>query len=448
MLGSLASSYAAQVDAPPILQATIDKTGYKGTWEDLQKEVTATVIGTQLIDIQVIDDDAEMAKKLADELANQVIAATPTLEQQKKAEDQRAFITGQLTQLQKQIETGQKSLNDLQSRANLENDPNKLKDYDQRITTLQTKIDGWQKSYTDYTNILNSTSSNYVTVALPAELPKYNIARLLMNVVIGLLIGLVLAACAIFVAEFMDDRVRDGEGVKRALNSMPLAAVTPVRGVRKPADFLAPLKNPNSAVAEAYRTLRVNLHFAGLENPSGALLVTSAARGEGKTMTAVNLAATYAQAGRRVVLVDGNLRHPSLHSIFNLPNQTGLTNVLAGDGTTLEQVKQQTSLANLCVITTGPIPPNATSLLDSKQMSEAIQKLRAESDMVLVDAAPVLGAADARILGERCSGAVVVLDTTKTSGTLSRSALATLTQSKIPVFGVVLNKAAKASLGY
>ena len=192
--------------------------------------------------------------------------------------------------------------------------------------------------------------------------------------------------------------------------------------------------------------LRINLRFAGLENPGGALLVTSAVRREGKTMTAVNLAATFAQAGKRVFLVDANLRNPALHKVFNLPNQVGLSNLLSGDKTTLDQVKQPTGLNGLFLIPSGPTPPNPTELLDSEQMDRLMTGLRADSDMVILDGTSLAGFADAAVAGARCSGAVVVVDSTHTRGALSRDAIETLSRSNIKVFGVVLNKTGKSQV--
>jgi capsular exopolysaccharide synthesis family protein len=439
----LAQAYAVLVTQQPILQATADAVKFPGPWQVLYSEVSAPLPSGQLLQISVKDPDPRRAKLIANEIANQLILQSPTGAQQKQAEERRAFVSTQLTQLTSQIGTAQKSLNELTTQAALENDAAKLKDLSSRIEALQTKIDGWQNSYASLSALLNTNSSNFLTILTPAEEPSRPVSpNVPLNVALAAVAGLMFAIGLIFVLEFLDDTIKDSTDVERVLNLTTLGTITRMGGIRKPVDSLVTVKNPRSLNAEAYRVLRTNLRFSGIKNPSGALLVTSALPGEGKTTTAANLAITLAQTGKRVVLVDTDLRKPGVHKFFGLPNNSGLSSLFLDVelNRERERVMQPTAIEGLRVITSGPLPPNPAELLDSKQMGEIVESLRAVSDLVILDSPPALAFADASIIGSQCSGAVLVIHAGRTRSGISRRALETLAQTKVKVFGVVLNK--------
>jgi len=142
---------------------------------------------------------------------------------------------------------------------------------------------------------------------------------------------------------------------------------------------LITLVNPRSAVAEAYRTLRTNIQFSSLDEPLRTLLVASASADEGKSTTLANLAVTFAQAGRRTILVDSDLRRPSLHAIFGMPNDQGLTTMLLQDDAPAPLV--ETPIEGLRLLPSGPIPPNPSELLASRRLEGAIARLRNDADL-------------------------------------------------------------------
>jgi capsular exopolysaccharide synthesis family protein len=179
------------------------------------------------------------------------------------------------------------------------------------------------------------------------------------------------------------------------------------------------------------------------------MLVTSAGPGEGKSTTAANLAVSMAQVGKRVVLVDGDLRRPSLHKLFGLDNTHGLSDLFVSDSVTLDQVLQPTSIETLKVITSGTVPPNPAEMLDSRLMTQILASLRQNTDMVILDSPPVLPVADASILGSRAAGTVLVVDSGRTRTEIARRALATLERANVKVAGIILNKmGTKQAAGY
>lgn len=167
------------------------------------------------------------------------------------------------------------------------------------------------------------------------------------------------------------------------------------------------IKNPKSQASEAFRTLRTNIQFSSLDEDLKTLVITSTQPGEGKSTIVSNLAITMAQSGKKVLLIDCDLRKPSIHKKFGLSNQEGLTSALSKEKTK-EEVIKPAGINNLYILTSGPIPPNPAELLGSKKMKNFIGELKGFFDVILFDAPPVLAVTDAQILSTFCSGVVFV----------------------------------------
>ncbi|MCP4423231.1 MAG: CpsD/CapB family tyrosine-protein kinase [Chloroflexi bacterium] len=209
---------------------------------------------------------------------------------------------------------------------------------------------------------------------------------------------------------------------------------------------LITLTDPRSPISEAYRTLRTNLSFYSLDNPLRSLVVTSPAAAEGKSMTIANLAVTMAQSGRKTILADCDLRRPSLHTLFDLNNEPGLTNmVLDDDG---EPPLQATGVENLWLLPSGPKPPNPADLLGSKKVDQAIARLLEMADFVLFDAPPVIAVTDAAVLGAKVDGVLLIVNAGKTRRDHAERAKELLEKAKVRIVGAALTNAPKdASIG-
>jgi capsular exopolysaccharide synthesis family protein len=440
--GYLAQAYALLAVQPRILEATAEGIQWNGSWQNLFYKISAKTVGTQMLQISVTDQDPAQAARIANELARQLILQGPIGSQQKQMEEQSAFVNSQLAELKLQTETAQKTLKNLTNQAALENDPAKLNELNARIAAQQAKISDWQKNYGTFSALLTtSAASLYVTVLAPAQESTVPISpNIPQNVLFAALAGLVLAGGAILLLEYLDDTIKDADDVQRVMGISTLGAIMRIANIRQPSDHLITFRHPRSPISEAYRVLRTNLRFSGIENPTGALVVTSAGPAEGKTTTAVNLAVAIAQGGRRVVLIDTDLRRPTIHKMFGLPNDVGLGSLFLRDRPTIASVMQSTAIESLRVITSGPLPPNPAEVLDSNLMQQILQELRAQSDMIILDSPPVLAVADASILGSHCSGVILVIDAGHARSEASRRALQTLKQTNTKVLGAVLNK--------
>lgn len=206
---------------------------------------------------------------------------------------------------------------------------------------------------------------------------------------------------------------------------------------------LITLTDPRSPAAEAYRTLRTNIYFSGLERSIHTLLVVSVAPVEHKSLTPANLAVSMAQGDQQTILVDADLRRPALHTIFGLKNDQGLTSLFIERKNAAEPALQNTSIPNLQVLTSGPLPPNPAELLGSPRMLEVIDALRAHAEIVLFDAPPVIAVTDASVLGTRVDGALLVVAAGHTRREHAKRAKQQLEKLNIRIIGAVLAGAAR-----
>lgn len=197
--------------------------------------------------------------------------------------------------------------------------------------------------------------------------------------------------------------------------------------------------DPRSPAAEAYRTLRTNLQYTSLDRPLKTILVTSAVPGEGKTTIASNLAVAFAQSGKSVILVGADMRKPSVHQLFGLPNRVGLSTVLTGH-VRFEDALQKSRVAGLHVLSSGPIPPNPAELLGSQRMQEVLEALREKADIVIFDAPPVIAVADAIVMSRYLDGVLFVVSLKSTPREAVQAAKDQLEQVGANILGAVVNR--------
>jgi capsular exopolysaccharide synthesis family protein len=215
----------------------------------------------------------------------------------------------------------------------------------------------------------------------------------------------------------------------------------------KPSEAVAALYEPKGAIAEAYRTVRTNLQFANLDQSKKTYLVTSAGPGEGKSTTVANLAVTMAMAGARTLILDTDLRRPTIHKLFGLSNTQGVTSILAKQAA-LETTVQKGRLPNLEMITSGPLPPNPAEILMSRQMADLIEAVKARYDLIVFDSPPVISVSDTLVLGSLVDAVVLVIRSGGYPYEVIRQAKAQLDGVKANVVGTLLNSVNFKEDGY
>lgn len=200
---------------------------------------------------------------------------------------------------------------------------------------------------------------------------------------------------------------------------------------------------PKSTISEQYRMIRSNIMFSGVDNEIKKLVVTSAAPSAGKSTTAANIAVAYAQAGKNVLLIDGDLRKPTVHYTFETKNVFGLSNLIT-DQINLDQAVQNTKVENLSIMTSGPIPPNPSELLSSQKFKDLIQSFEQYFDMIIIDTPPVLAVTDAVIMSTVVDGTIIVTNVETNNKHHLLKAKEVLEKSDVNLLGVVLNNVEKS----
>lgn len=197
-------------------------------------------------------------------------------------------------------------------------------------------------------------------------------------------------------------------------------------------------RNPNSPISEGYRMLRTNIEFSTIDHKLQIIMVTSSQPGEGKSITCANMAVSFAQANKRVLVIDADLRKPAQHLIFAISNHKGLTSALL-KRLEPQDVIQHTSTDHLSVIAAGPTPPNPSEVLSSEQMGALLEKLRDMYDVIIIDTPSIMSVTDTQIVATQSDGVVLVIDSGKVKKDVALKAKASLEHVQANLIGVVLN---------
>jgi succinoglycan biosynthesis transport protein ExoP len=445
----LAQTYAELIKREPILRATAAALGFSDPdtqWRSLQGHIAVSLVpGTQLMEIRVTDTDPQRAQLIADELARQLIRS---VEATRPQDSDRQFIEEQAATLPPKIQAAQDEIQELEGELSEAFSARQIQEIQGRINTLENQINNWQATYAQYQLLLGDRGVNVLTVLEEASLPTSPVgASWMMQVALAAAIGMGLAVAAAFLIEYLDDTIKTPEDVEKVMHLTTLVGVSRIPGERL-REKLVTVQHPKSPISEAYRVLRTNLQFSSLDEPLRTLLVTSPNPVEGKSTTVANLGVVMAQAGKRVVVVDADLRRPVLHRIFQLENDRGLTTLLFNVGPGMDGHLRQTAVKNLRVLTTGPLPPNPSELLGSQRMAVLIERLKEEAEVILFDSPPSLAVTDASVVATHSDGVLLVVDAGRTRRTIATESVERLQQVGGNLLGVVLNRVKPGRGGY
>ncbi len=434
----LALTYTQIAKTSNVLAGTLKALQLNMTPAELSSKFTATIIqDTELIEIRVDDSDPLRAAALANELAHQLTLQAPTGSQGNQSST-RQFVQQQLQDLQNKIEQATKQISDLQNAIQSNTTGATLAERQQQISILQGQLTVWQQTYSGLLPYLSSGSPNELSVIEQAPVPDRPVApNVPLSTGLAGLTGLILGLSAAFLLEYLNDNLKTAEEVKQGLELPTLGAVARISGGKngKLIDGLSPL----SSTIEAYRAIRFNLQFTDGEMPRRSYLVTSPQAGEGKSLTAANLALIMAKSGLRTILVDADLRKPTQHLNFGLNNDVGLTSAFMPTPPSIDIVRP-TRIENLCVVTSGAQPLNPAELLASDRMRKLMHKFESEADVVIYDSPPCLSVVDSTVLARLVDGVMMVVDVKRTSRRAAQRAKDVLTVARGKLLGVILNR--------
>lgn len=455
----LASDQLVQTEAQlaisgPVLREVVSH--YPGLSADqLAKQVTSTTkLNTQLFEIDVQDPSAVRAAALANDIAATLIKQQLQITQQDDVRSQQQ-IQQDLDVTRLQIDGITTQITTLQGQGGKQT----------QIAVLQAQLNGLQQHYSQWQNALaqleltEAQDGDFLRIAQPAQPSTAPIRpQILLSTVVGLAAGLLLGILLAVFFEQSDTRIRTPEALAHLLDWPVMATIW----LANPAKERVVNPQEQSPNVEAYRILRTNIGLSSVDRPLRSIVVTSAVPQEGKSTIAANLAIFMAKAGKETLLVDANLRHPSLHQKFDIAaDKMGLSNVVVATSrrqfssppsltrlgssptaaVSLDLYTHAVGIPNLRVMPSGPLPPNPPELLASKAMERfflAIAQCRAE--VVIIDTPPLLGLSDTCILASKVDGTLLVADIAHANkGNLER-AKAILAQAGTCVLGCVVNK--------
>ena len=299
--------------------------------------------------------------------------------------------------------------------------------------------------------VTSGVAANNISLVDEAKAPLFPFKPdMNTNAMIGLAVGLMLALGLVYLREHMDDSIKHADELE-AQFGVPLLGIIPkVKKARRVEHELGLLTvdDPRGSFAEAYRSMRTALQFSTSEGAPHRLMVTSSVASEGKSTTALALAINFAQLGKRVLLIDADMRNPSLHKSLELSNDRGLSNYLSGEGTRVSLIRP-CSVANLKVMTAGPTPPSPVDLLMGPKLMGLLDKAQELGfEQVVIDAPPILGIADSLVLGNQIQSLLFVVKAGSTRRSSIRDALRRLRTAGLLPLGLVLTRATSEHSSY
>jgi polysaccharide biosynthesis transport protein len=433
---NLSSTYAAIAKTRQNLDAVISRLGLPDTADTLQQRVEVdSPPGGTLLFITAQDSSADTAAAIANGLAEELIGSAPDI-QGREAQFQES-IDKDLEATQNQIDSTQQQAEELSSLST------RTPAQDDELSTLEGRLATLRGTYATLLSYSSGSATNLLTVVDPAVPPESAVLpRVALNTLLGVMFGLLAVLAVAFIAEQLDDSIKDPDEILRVTSLNTLGTIARMKTSRGRSEIyqLASVLYPSSSASEAYRKLRASLEFASVDEPIRSLLVTSAVSGEGKTVTAANLAVVFAQTGRNVVLIDADLRKPGVHQLFSLPNEEGLTSLLRDDSLRWDAVAHTTEVPTLRVLTTGPLPPNPAEIMGSHRMRTVLDRIKWGCDLMVLDSAPLMAVTDSAVLSSYIDGTVLIVDATRSRRGLVKLARENLARAGANVLGAVLNR--------
>jgi len=500
----LSQTYIQLATTQPVLDAVSEHINYTVDSKNISVQ---QVRDTQVIQVIVEDTDPNRAASIANILVEVLIERNDTIQAGRYASVEDSM-KAQIDQVEKQITTIQDQINKASTRSlqdQIKLVETQIDDLQNQITDLNKKysrtpedktqleqldsiLSLYQQVYTNlvvlgkpststdegqnypltqlqstldlyrniYTNLLQSyesvrlarlqTTPN-ITQIEPATAAKYPVRpRVMMNTLLAGLVGLSLAGGTAFLIEFLDDTIKTPEDVTRLLNLPVIGYIAEIvrKGTKEEELYVA--KQPRSPVSEAFRSLRTNLEFSGVDKPLKVILVTSTGPSEGKSLIAANLAVVFAQGGKRVLLMDGDLRKPSLHRFFGIPNRLGLSDLFRGQSIQ-EVIHVWKSDKLIALVTSGSLPPNPSKLLGSEKMDRILAELKTIAGIIIIDSPPCM-VADAQILSTKVDGVLITIYPGHTHRDTAKAAVEQFERTETRILGIVFNRIPRNRMYY
>lgn len=438
----LARTYVQLLTKRPILEETITTAGVTMSPEDLQGAVQVAIVGdTGVINIQVENADPALAAKLANLI--------PTVFTKQNGARQASRYADLLTNLSSELDGVSQQIAQTQAQIELIPESPSVAELT-KLQQLQSSLYQLQNSYASLTQTYDSTrlaetqATSNIQVVEPALVPTVPVRpQIFHDTVLAGAVGFVLAIGLVFLMEYLDDRLRTAEQVTKIVGAPVVGTIGRFKlndRQKKAAQSFISVTEPRSPTVEAFRMLRTNLRSKSVDHPLRSILVTSVAPTEGKSTVSANLAVVLAQTGLKVLLVDVDMRRPSVHTLFGWDNSTGITDMIFNGRGYDPQIIEASPIENLSILTSGPIPDNPAELLESERFAEILRAFTSHFDVVIMDSPPLLPVTDSTVLAPLMDGVVLVVDIENTKAGMLRQGKTQLDNVDVKLLGVVMNK--------
>jgi capsular exopolysaccharide synthesis family protein len=436
---TLASYYADLAIREPVRNTAMEMLGVE--W--LPEYRAQLLPNSQIIEIVVADTDPKRAEIVANTLAAALIKQTPTQNQQEQA--RQAFIERQLAELETRIENTQAEVEEKSDALPDLTSAREIAEAEAEITRLEDSLQSYRENYSSLLSSTDRGAANTLSVLEQANLPRRPVGpNKMMSIALAGAVALALSVGAAYLLEYIDDTLKTPDDIRRILDLPTIGFISQIDKGKYHGDYVA--KHPRSSIAESFRALRTDLEFAGVDQPIKTILMTSPGVAAGKTSTAINLAVVMAQGGKKVYLLDADLRKPTVHRSLGLPNRQGLSDVFRRDKD-VRDLAQFWQEGNIHIVTSGPLPPNPAELLASHKMDQVLKTLEDEADVVIIDGPPFL-VTDATILSAKSQGVLLVIRYGNTRKNDAISSVKQLQRSGARILGVILNQIPRKSEEY
>lgn len=434
---NMTTTYSKMLTDYPVRKGVVDQLHLNIDPDQLSGAISVSeIIGTQLINITVSGADPSLIVNIANTLGAVFADRISNLQSDRYAASKDA-LSKQVTDMGLQVDNATTELaqsTDLTQKPQIET---RLAQYKQLYATLVSSF--------EQVRMAEAQNNTNVLVADPARIAIQTGPKTTQNTLVAMLLAMILAIGVVFAIDFLDDTIKNPEEIRQKFG-LPILGV--IAQHTQVAGKLITQDQPRSPVSESFRTLRTNITYAAVDKPLRWIMVTSPTPMDGKTTVCANLGVAFAQGGKKVVIVDGDLRRPMESSRFGLENTGGLSELFLVPLDSLNGYAQVTGVPGLKLVTSGELPPNPAELMASRKMIEILQLLNAENDLVLVDTPPVLSVTDAAALAPGMDGVIIVAKPGVTKLAAFKQTLEQLYGVGAKILGVVLNDVEPKSRKY
>jgi len=427
----------------------------------LPEYFVSPVVNTPLIDIVVSDSDPSRATIVANELAVQLIKNSPAGDTV-QTEQRQSFINDQLDKIQTEIKRTDELIVEQNQLLADANSARKIADIQRLITALEEKRNTLQSNYINLLANTEEGAPNTLSIVQPATLPTQPVGpNKPLYIALAAMLGLVISTGAAYLIELLDTGIKTKEDVESLLNA-PVLGELP--SFPRSDDALYTAHHPRSPITDAFRTLRTNLEFMGINEPLKTMLITGPDLSIGKTTVSANLALMFAQGDKRVILVDADLRRPMLGKIFDLSREPGISDVCVGRADLFNSLVSWNNSADdanaddkkrgfvksidlLKILPAGTPPPNPAELLSSARFEQIIEELSKHADLVIIDSPPIF-LPDTSILLPKVDGVLMVVQPGKIRKNVINLAKDQIKRSGARLLGIAINRSKGSTSSY